>query len=300
MSIPLRSRLVTAGLAAFLLLACTGLGMIFGSSPSGSSPYGGGTGGAMSSSSTVINPPKVVVRAEGSAAVGTGTLVTVGLNGSVGPSKQISIQIPVPLAGLQVVFTRITEPPIGGAIAPINRGSAPFYVVFTNSSGLGQTYMPEGNYSVVANGVDSNGAAFNFTATVQMRSSTTTYLDLRLESEQLNVTSMRVNNPDGGTGVEPDATVFVELEGTFNYSPESSYQVIGSFRGGEGTVHSMVYINIQIVGSYPSPQGAWVVGRPTAPLPTVPSSNLMFLQYTANSTVTYIKNANSAEIPVGP
>jgi hypothetical protein len=268
----LHPRLVTFGLVALLLLATVVLGLTFGGGSAVRNT--GGSGGQSRRSQTNTGSfPKIVVQAE---TYGLATVeVLPSSNGTsfTGP-RTVVATTSRPIAGLRFVLTSTEASTLSSGV-----GGASLYTVETNSSGMGQLFVLPDNYTVTA-----DGTYFNFTTTVDMRVSTTTFLHLKVEPTLNAVSSVDVMNQDRNLGAEPTATIYANADGSFNYSSGTPYLLIGYLSDSP----AQLTLVVKVIGTYAAPSGEWVVMRPTAPYGAVPSTGVELLHYATYSTVSYI------------
>jgi hypothetical protein len=276
------SRASTGALLAALVFATAilgfalqgGGGALVGGRPSGRSGGTSGPNGGV--------PPTLVVEAA--------TVASGGLYGEIVQTQHFLL---VPLAGLRFTLTGV----LPGAAS--NR-HPPTYFVFTNSSGVAETALPGGNYTVQAAASD-----FYFEGSVDMIANQTTTLSLQVVPEFMNVTSLVVMNQDTVSQVEPTATIYARVQGEVQITPSAFYQVVGldtvTFNSTTGfcsspeicvstsvvTLDVPLSANVTAVGGYPAPGGTWVLLAPSSPYQPIPQLGVRLVQYITNSTVTY-------------
>lgn len=273
------SRLVTLGLVALLILASVVLGLTFGG---GIIPQGGGGSNNAQGKQKGADQgsyPEIVVHAVrvsipagnvgGTAAAASSANAT-----GQGPADQLlSSETPIP--ELKVTF--IEQPPTSAT--PQDQGGGGTYVLYTNSTGVGEASLPPGNYTAAA-----SSKYFVFNRTVEMQEKTRTFLQLRVVPGYVGVVSIGAVNPDRLLAVEPQTPVYANVVGNFSYTSNSLYVLVGSFNG-SSTPRSM---DVTVTGSYPAPNGAWVVLEPVAPFQFLPSAGVQIVYETVDSTVSYI------------
>lgn len=206
------------------------------------------------------------------------------------------VQIPpymlTPLSGLKAVLTEQLRP-------GLFHGRPPTYSMTTNSSGIAFKYIPPGNYSVAVEQPD-----FDFSGFVSLENNVTTTLSLRILPVYNTVSKLTVLNQDTVMGLEESATLYLGVNGTFDFLPSSLYHLMGygavgnltAAGGGDCTLLFCVVslplalvgtVNGTIAGTYRSIGGAWVVFTPTSPYQWVPQSGVLLVHYEATATVSY-------------
>lgn len=255
-------RAVTAALVVLLIVATAVLGYTI-----GAGGYGGasnGSLGASSSETTAPNPgPKLVINA---------TTVAEGYLYASTSYKQVPAYMLAPLAGLKLVI-------IGEQLAVITRpGRPPTYQVLTNSTGIGEAYLPRGNYSV-----QTEGGGFNFTGQLRLLSNTTTYLSVLEYPVMRNVSHIQAVNQAPTVEVGTSSVLYVEIQGGFQYSPYGTYQLIGPVSGSNASAA----VPGAIEGAYSAPGGTVVVMQLYAPFEGSFTQGARLMYFQAASDVTY-------------
>jgi len=189
----------------------------------------------------------------------------------------------VPLVGLKLMFAE--------ALARVAPGlRPPAYFITTNSSGEGQTQLPDGNYTAQA----LNGY-FEYTGNVSVMGSLTR-LRLQVLPEAANASSVAALNQDTPSGLEPSSTVYAEVEGNLSFAPDSPCVLIGLNSMGtspnatgplEIDVTLVDTINGTVKATYGSPLGTWVAISPSGSYQSIPTSGTFLLRYETNATVSY-------------
>jgi hypothetical protein len=161
------------------------------------------------------------------------------------------------------------------------RGRPVAFEDVTNGSGLAVIHAPAGNYTVV-----TAGNLFNFTEVVSLRGNLTTLLALTVYPHSNKVNSMEVINQRTVSQVEPTATIFLNVSGTFVYAPHTPYRLTGLTPDTYGT-YSFLTILCNVVSEYSAPGGTWAVMSPIGAYTSFPTGGLFLQQFEANSTVSY-------------
>ncbi|MDG6910745.1 MAG: hypothetical protein JRN18_00140 [Nitrososphaerota archaeon] len=281
-------QLKTFSIISVLMIMIVALGLVF--APIGLGGTSPSPGNRPATQTSTGRGPSLLIKAEGTEAGETYASIQQGAN----LSRYLT-----PMSRLEFVVTVIGP---GGVVVP---GRTPTYSLYTNSSGEVEAELPPGNYSVQA-----AGSNFFFKRYVLLMENLTTALTLRELPQAEAVSTAIVVNQDTAKGVESTGTIYLEINGSFRYSPTSVYQLIGTMGGypsppsnvtltrtnatgisGIGPIlltSPLVTINGTIEGSYTAPRGAWVVMAPTTFAPALPDSGVELVYYAANSTVSYI------------
>lgn len=264
----MRAQVVTAALVSLLIVATAILGITFeGGGNSGASAT---TGKSVTSNEKAASLPHLVVFAQ----IVAPKYLLESVNYSPGsgygaPAPPIPEYMLSPVSGLKLTLTSDQPAPT------LRGGTLPKYDLYTNESGLAESLLPAGNYTV-----EGFGDTFNYTGSIDLVSNATTYLGLTVYPKLTNVTSVEVVNQDLISQVEPSGTIFIEVPGTFHYTPGAFYQLL---EPSAGITLGGAAVNGVLKGEYASPDGTWVIMDPQGGLQPVPTAGAMLMHYATSS-----------------
>jgi hypothetical protein len=259
----LNPRAISLSLVVLLLLATSALGLAF---------QGGGLGGL----------PLQISHKTTAGGSTTGTQFVLSAQREVAEFIYLgplffaeSSHLQLPIVALKVTLTQ-NKP----NFLP-RTGRALTFVGFTNGSGEAVIDAPPGNYRV-----EAAGDVFDFISSVGLVGNLTTLLTLTVYPRFNQVSSMFVMNQGTLSQVEPSGTIFLNVQGTFHFLPQATYQVIGTESGSAG--YASASISCKAIGEYGAPTGTNVVMVPVGAYQSLPSKGIYVMHYETNSTVAYI------------
>jgi hypothetical protein len=278
---------VAAVLLVALMVSTAGLGVVLSA--------GGGIGGDSrkgppQANVATPNPslgPFLLVSAvmiENFSASGSGILVNYTSTGtdafsvnttSPVPPASLNPSVRVPLQGVDIVVQGLSFE--GGGVR--GRGEVHSYSVITNSSGMGEIYVPPGNFSVTALGPN-----FSFAENLPFRQNSVTSLSIEVIPMVREVQSLMVQNQDTLSGIEATGTIYAQLTGNASLSTQIPSELVGYTRAGATSTS----IGVTIEGSYSDPKGTLVAMKPSGASPVIPATQVAILQYKTESTVSLI------------